>query len=382
MKRIALFMENSRAYGREMIRGIADLNQTRHDTVLEMIDADDLKSASRLQVFDGIIARVVTREACRVLQSSGLPVVDVLCQFTDTGFMLADSNHRAIGEQAADFFISRGFKSFAFFGFKDVAFSEARRIGYTQRLQDVGATCHSFCSGTVNYAAIFAENMQGGAQRAERFARWLRGLPDRTALFCANDIRAYQALRVAADVGIIVPDQLVVLGVDNDPLICAFARPQLSSIDPNAHDVGCAAATLLNEAIGHGAPARKGVATSAPQGIIERASTGFLHDGPAWLKRAVDFILANTDKPLSTADIVRFSKLSHTSVEKAFHQFLGESTGKYILRTKMNEAKRLLGLGNINSKEVAFRVGFASPQHFCRTFKIFFGHAPFTQPRN
>ena len=371
-------MENSRAYGREMIRGIADLNQTRHDIVLEMVTAEDLKSAEALRGFDGVIARVITREACEVLTETGIPVVDVLCQFTDTNFMLADADHQAIGMQAADFFISRGFKSFAFFGFEGAAFSEARCAGFVAGLKKEGHPCRTFSSETVGYETIFAETTQG-SPHPESLVRWLRALPDRTALFCANDIRAYQALRAASDVGISVPDQLAVLGVDNDPLICAFARPQLSSIDPNAHAVGYAAAAMLNGAVKHGGVPRTRTATAAPKGIVERASTEFLHDGPQWLKEAVDYILANTDKALSTADIVRLTALSHTSVEKAFRKFLGESTGRYILRTKMNEASRLLGLGNISSKEVAYRVGFASPQYFCRAFKSFFGHPPFAR---
>lgn len=375
MKRIALFMENSRAYGREMIRGIADFYQPHHDIVLEMIGVDDLKSTNKLKDFDGAIARIITRDAGKVLKDAGIPVVDALCQFSDTGFMRADANHEAIGEQAAEFFLSRGFKNFAFFGFQDAAFSDARCAGYVQRLVKAGATCQIFRSETVSYSTIFAESTQS-PRRPEALIRWLQALPDRTALFCANDIRAYQALRAAENADISVPENIAVLGVDNDPLICAFARPQLSSIDPNAHDVGYAAATILHAAVKRGNHRVRPV-TGKPKGIVERASTKLLHSGPPWLKDAVDFIVAHTDKALTTAHIVRLTGLSHTAVERAFRKYLGESTGKYILRSKMNEAKRLLDLGNISSKEVAFRIGFASPQYFCRAFKAFFGHSPF-----
>ena len=375
MKRIALFLENSRAYGREIIRGIADLNQTRHDVMLEMIGSDDMKDVARLREYDGIIARVYSRELCVTLKEAGIPVVDVLGQFSDTGFLLCDSRHAALGAMAADFFISRGFQNFAFFGFEGAAFSEARYAGYANRLATRGMTCHTFNSGTIGYATIFAETTQR-TKRQDALARWLGELPTRTALFCANDIRAYQALRAAAEIGIHVPGKIAVLGVDNDPLICAFARPPLSSIDPNAHGVGYAAATMLNAAIKHGAP-RSRTVFPTPKGIVERASTEFLHDGPPWLKESVDFIRANLDKQITSSDVCRLTKLSHTSIDKNFHKFLGESAGRYILRCKMNEAQRLISHGNITSKEISLRLGFGSPQYFCRVYKSFFGHPPF-----
>ena len=119
MRKIALLLENSREYGREMVRGIADFYQMRRDTELEMVEADDILRPGALKDYDGIIARVVTRRECAALRAARIPVVDVLCQYDDTGFLRADSDHRTIGEMAADYFLGYGFRAFAFFGFAD-----------------------------------------------------------------------------------------------------------------------------------------------------------------------------------------------------------------------------------------------------------------------
>ena len=379
MRKIALLLENSREYGREMVRGIADFYQTRRDTELEMVEADDILRPGALKAYDGIIARVVTQRECAALRAARIPVVDVLCQYDDTGFLRADSDHRTIGEMAADYFLGYGFRAFAFFGFAGAAFSEARLAGYAGRLHALGHACSVFRADRIDRASIYAERTQA-VRHPGPLLRWLRGLPRQTALFCANDIRAYQALRLAAEAGIAVPGDLAVLGVDNDPLVCAFAKPQLSSIDPAAHEVGRAAAKLLHAAIRGGAEPGTSVAPP-PRGIVARASAVFRHDGPPWFQAALDYIHANPDRHVSTADLVRLTGLSHTSVEKAFRRHLGESAGRYILRLKMTEARRLLALGGVSCKEVAYRIGFASPQYFCRVFRRDFGRAPFAPKR-
>ena len=381
MRKIALLTENSREYGRELLKGIAMFAQERRSWVLRLLTPDDLASRSALAGFDGVIARVADAATRRRLARSRLPVVDAFCQSASPGFIGVDSDHDAIGTMAAEHFMSRGFSSFAFCGFNGTAFSDARRRAFVRTLGNAAFSCRVYpVEEPPNDAMNFAERADLPAH-ARRLRAWFASLPPQTAVFCANDVRAYQLLVIAADIGVEVPRSAAILGVDNDTLLCSFASPALSSIDPNAKRIGYAAARLLHAAMEDPAsPKVRPVLRVRPGDLVERASTEFHPVGPEWLSEALVYIDRNISRPVSTADIVAISGLSHTSVEKTFRRTFGESAGRYILRTKMAEAQRLVDKGGLSGKEIAARTGFSSPQYFCRTFRAFFGRSPFSRP--
>ena len=378
MRRIALLTENSREYGRELLKGIAEFAQERRNWILRLLTPSDLRPRSALAGFDGVIARLADTATRRRLAASRLPVVDAFCQNPSPSFIGVDSDHDAIGEMAAGHFVSRGFRSFAFCGFNGTAFSDARRRAFVRALGNAAFSCSVYSAvEPPDDAMNFAERADLPAH-ADLLRKWFISLPPQTAVFCANDTRAYQLLGIAAENGIAVPQHAAIMGVDNDTLLCSFASPPLSSIDPNAKRIGYAAARLLHRAMEDPAKDKiRPVYRVRPGDLVERASTEFHPVGPAWLSEALVYIDRNMSRPVSAADIVAIAGLSHTSVEKTFRKVFGESAGKYILRTKMNEAQRLIEKGGLSGKEIAARTGFSSPQYFCRTYRSFFGRSPF-----
>ena len=380
MRKIALITENSREYGRELLKGIADYSQERRNWLLRLLTPAELKSRNPLAGFDGAIARVLDSDTRRRLLAARIPVVDAFCQSPDRAFIGVDSDHEAIARTAAEFFIHRGFRSFAFCGFRRTAFSDARSRAFVQIIRSAGFSCAVYTDPELAGDEINFSEKADLPSHPDPLRAWLTALPAQTAVLCANDLRAYQLLRIAIDSGIRVPQDVVVLGVDNDTLLCSFATPPISSIDPNARGVGYAAARLLNAAMEKPASSKvRPVYHVRPGELVERASTEFHPVDPPWLSEALVYIDRNLSRPIATADIVRIAGLSHTSVEKAFHRIFGESTGNYIMRMKMHEASRLLAKGNITGKEIAVRTGFSSPQYFCRAFRAFYGHAPFAR---
>ncbi|HPB09826.1 MAG TPA: DNA-binding transcriptional regulator [Kiritimatiellia bacterium] len=381
MKKIALITENSREYGRELLKGIAMFAQEQRDWTLHLLLPSYLKKRTALKGFDGVIARIVDGGMRRKLKMSGLPFVDAFCQSPTPDPIGVDSDHGAIASTAAEFFLARGFRNFAYCGFLGTTFSDLRCDAFTRCLKSAGFACEVFTHPEPPSDSIFFAEKAAVPEDPVPLTNWLCTLKPRTAVFCANDLRAYQLLRLAAERGIRIPQDMVILGVDNDTLLCSFATPPLSSIDPNAKGVGYAAARLLHAAMEDPAARKKHpVFHVKPGELVERASTESHPVEPAWLSDALVYIDRNMSRAVAVEDVIALSGLSHTSVERTFRKVFGESAGKYILRKKMNEARRLLAKGGLSGKQIAARTGFASPQYFCRTYHAFFGHSPFSGP--
>ena len=209
---------------------------------------------------------------------------------------------------------------------------------------------------------------------AKALTKWLRGLPDKTAVFCCQDTRAWQVVTICREEGIPVPDRLAVLGVDNDPLVCSFITPSISSIDNAAHRVGETAVAVLSRMI-RTEEARKNPprVRVKPGGLYPRSSTEIYALNPKWISDALVFIARNIGKSLTASDVAAFTGKSYATVENAFKQILGSTVQQEIARSRIEEAKRLLSRTTLSVETVARRSGFMSPQYFCRTFKAAVG---------
>ncbi|MBR4616112.1 MAG: helix-turn-helix domain-containing protein, partial [Kiritimatiellae bacterium] len=175
-----------------------------------------------------------------------------------------------------------------------------------------------------------------------------------------------------------IPSDMLLLGVDNDSQLCAFADTPISSIDPCAYEVGYSAARML-AAVMRRKPADKShrIYRVRPGELDERASTLWHDISPEWLADALGFIDASLDRSLTTADIVAHVGLSHVAVGKMFRKKLGMSPQRYICKLKMDAARRLLEAdGSLRVKEVAARFGFSSLAYFCNVYRQYFGHSP------
>ena len=284
---------------------------------------------------------------CRAISAKSITATDVS----------VDCDHAGIARIAAHHFLKRRFQNFAFCGFPGLPFSDPREHAFTDL---VAANGHEPC--------VF---------RGKNLTNWVKRLPRKCAIFCANDVRAYQVIQTALSLERPVPSDLAVLGSDNDTVICAFSPVPISSIDPNARGVGFAAARLLDAALKDPlAHKNRPVFFVKPTGLIERASTSAYQIEPDWFGRLLLFIDDSLAENLSSADIVAKSGYSYPVVEKTFRKNFGETVADYLLRIRMEKAEQLLSEGNLTSKEVAVRLGFRTPQHFCTVSRRHFGHTP------
>ena len=177
--------------------------------------------------------------------------------------------------------------------------------------------------------------------------------------------------------GLAIPDDIAILGVDDDPVYCMFSTPRLSSIDPDATAIGRTAFLTLLQMM---TTARK--ASSAPQltipprGIVERESTNIYPNAPRWFADAVSFIHRNAVKGISASDVFKHIGFSRTLVEQVFRKNSSSSVQKMIAKTRLNEAKRLLDTTSLPVKEVASLSGFSTLEYLSRAFAAETGLSP------
>ena len=372
MTQIAILVENSRAYGRALIEGVASYAQENCSWLLRPLAFAET-SAANLRRFDGIIARIADDRLAERIVESGRPAVGVFCQKPHVGLAGVDSDHRRIALLAREFFKTRGFANFAYCGLPGSAFSDARERAFA----DAKTLVYSPRKLHFSDESQFYDERVDRIQDAGPLARWLKTLPKPVAVFCCNDLRAIQLQRVAIANGLRVPEDLAILGVDNDTIACSFAEVPISSIDPNSFGVGQAAARILAAMLVQ-RPALKHHKTYfvKPGEITERTSTEFMPVDPLWLGQVLLHIEKNMRRPIPASEIFTLAERSSTFVENVFKGKLGLPVQAYITSVKMREAKRLLADPNQRIAEICYACGFSSPQYFCRTFSATYGMSP------
>lgn len=374
--RVGVVADRNRSYGRALCEGVAAYALERGDWTLGLLDSD---RPVGLKGYDAFVARIVSPEMLARLRRTNRPIVDVYCAMPHGSVAGVDSDHEAVGRMAAEYFIDHRFSSFAYCGYDGVPFSDARCRAFAARLASDGYECLRYESPK---AAV--DFFNGRLLRREDLSdtpdmRSLRTfaakLPKSTAVFCSHDLRAYHFAAAAAAAGRAVPDDIAILGCDNDTLVCAFSPVPLSSIDPDAFEVGRRAAARLDDILSGGASVR--FEKVAPLRVVERKSTEVYPLDPPWLSDALVYIHRHYSDNLAAGDVYAHLGLSHTPVDRAFKKALGTSVHQEILRVKLEKAARILkDDAAVSVGEVAKRCGFARQEHFWHAFKGRFGVSP------
>ena len=266
--RVALQIEKNRAHGRSLLEGISDYALEHTNWRLELVDPEQLSDVSSVRKYDGLIVRVMDDATADVLVKSRRPVVDTYGRVDDNPLASIRLDDVRISETAFACLAERHYRSFAYCGFPGVRFSDARGAAFRTCAEKAGAAV-SLYSGKRPVTDKFFRNEKTDVPDAAALAAWLETLPKPVALFCCNDLRAVQAMKICADLGLNVPGDVAVLGVDNDVLLCTFANPPLSSILTDPFALGRQAAKMLDEQMrSRGKNARRTAARGGASGRV------------------------------------------------------------------------------------------------------------------
>jgi LacI family transcriptional regulator len=384
LPRVALLIETSRTYGRGILRGIARYSHVNGPWSF-FTQERELHSGVPEQLpiwkVDGIIARIEDQRMAKALMRSGCPVVDVLGNAHFPGIPGFDTEARAVAKLAADFFLRAGFRHFAFCGFDGIPFSDRRKEAYASYL---ASQQHRVLVPSIRSPFTLPTHIQAverrGLDQEKALAGWLRKQPRPLALFACNDVCAQQVLNTCREHGIKVPEEVAVIGVDNDDVLCNICEPPLTSIEPDTERLGYEAAGLLSRLMKH----RKEKASMIqipPLGVVERASTDVVAIGDPITVQAVRFIRDHVDDGIGVKDVLAHVGRSRTDLEQRFHRWLHCSVRLEILRRRVERVCSLLRQTDLRLEEIVRRTGFSTPAHLCRLFRKRLGQTP-SQYRN
>lgn len=376
LRRVALIYDATRAYDLKVMTGVAGYLQegARWSVYLGESALKDqrLPNLGSWQG-DGVIANFDDPGIARTVARSGLATVAFGSGYgwyapaSDVPYFF--TNNRSIAHMAADHFIDRGFLHFAYCGYPRTrinGWSEEREAAFKQYLGRRKLPCRIF-------RAVHSNEAWASVQQSLRV--WLKSLPKPTALMAANDNRARQVLEACRSAGLQVPEDVAVIGVDNDELLCQLSTPLLSSVEQGAKRIGYEAAALLDRIMSGQTPHCK-QAVIDPVGIATRRSTDVLAIRDAKVARAMAFVRDHAGEGLKVQDVVRAVAMSRSGLEVRFKASLGVTIHGSIRRVQMERVRRLVADTNLPLKEIAANNRLSSVQYMTALFAKTFGHPP------
>ena len=375
---VALLIETSRAYGRDLLMGIAKYLRIHGSWSVEFQEGDfteQLPEWFNRWKWDGVIARVKTPLIARKLSKLKVPVVDLYGGLSGFGFSTIRSDEISVGRLGAEHLIERGFRRFAFCGFNGTDWSDIRQSGFEQRVAEAGFSCQSFQNPRHRPADGLPEYEEHGQRYEHELKHWLQSLPKPLGLMACNDSRGRQVLNCCRELNIAVPDNLAVIGVDRDEIFCELSDLPLSSVILNSQQIGFEAAALLNRLI-TGEEVTDHPQVIKPMGVATRRSTDVLAIEDRHIAMALRIIREHACEGLDIPKLLEQVPLSRSVLERRFAKILGRSPNEEILRVKLERACRLLEESDLSLAEVAEKCGFEHAEYFSRLFKKKLGPTP------
>lgn len=368
--RVFIDLQASGAYQRPILRGVLRYaaEAPRWDAHFSAFGGRMIRSASPERYPERYDGRIVTNIRAHPAGEAAIgdePIVVVSDRYDPRAYPMVIPDNVAVGEMAADYLIELGFRRFAMVGPLKLGVGRRRHEGFRRRVEPVG--------GVVAVPPDAAEADRG---IYEAPAAWLKQLPAPCGVFCWNDETARNVIVEAREVGLAVPEDLAVVGVHDDDLICVSVRPSITSIALPLEQIGYEAATLLDRLM-RGEPPPDRPVQFAPIEVVQRDSTRPTAEDRD-VARAIQIIRRRACEGLTVEEVCDDLDLavSRRTLERRFVEALGRSPHEEIRRVQCQHARHLLVNTNLPQEEVALRCGFSSNPFFSNTFKRVTGQRP------
>ena len=362
MPKVILLIESSRASGRDLLRGVAAYSR-HHGPWSFYWEPGGLEHAwpvIRTLDANGVILRDVER--LEEVLAQGLPAVVVgHSQQEVPGRVNVVTDSEAIGRMAAEHLLHCGFQHFAFCGVENRPWSRERGAFFSARIREAGME-------TLCYEPPRPRHTDSWRGERQSMAAWLASLPRPVGLMAANDERGQQVIEACRIAGLHVPDELAVIGADNDEVVCGLADPPLSSVGVNFERAGYEAAAAL-DALMRGQRRLPPRIVALATHVVARRSTDMLAIEDAAVAKALRFIRERGRQLISVCEVVAAAGVSRRLLEKRFRKLLGRPILKEIRRVRVDHIARLLVETELPVARIAEALGFADVQHVSRYFR-------------
>lgn len=367
MIKILLLTDFSSGYGRSLLEGVVRYAREAGPWVFyrmplyyrELHGDEGVVRWAEEWGADAIIAQL-TDVDLNVLNRLDIPIIVQNYKERCHGLSNLTGDYYGTGVMAAEFFIRKGYKAFAYYGFTDTVWMRERGEGFRDAVSEKGYPVYAFDDG---------RQLSGGQWNfdAERVSRWLLDLPKPIALFACDDYYALQITEVCKMYNIDIPGDIAVLGVDNDNLLCNISDPALSSIELDVENGGYEVGKLLHQFIEKRITAPADVIIK-PVRIVSRGSTERFAVSDKYIGQVLAYIDENYCNPLSVDDLIRIIPYSRRVLEKKFKSETGMSVYQYIQQQRIEKFAALLITTDLPLTEAAAGAGFPDYKNVSRIF--------------
>jgi LacI family transcriptional regulator len=375
--KVALLIETARGYGRQMLHGIVRYARLHGPWGFYVTPGDFKQALPKMQHWGGtgIIARIETPQIAKAVLDSGLPAIVLdrserqsqpdhpLSRFSEVA---SDSAQAAA--MAASHLLERGFRHYAFAGIAGRVWSDLREASFCETVRAAGFAVQV-------YPAPRARRDRVWEREQPVLAEWLRQLPRPAGLMACNDDRGREVLEACRSAGVRVPEELAVIGVDNDELLCDLSDPPLSSVALNAEGVGYRAAELLDHLM-LGRVRKPQRLVAGPLHVVTRRSTEIVAIDDPEVVAALRFLHDHAALPIGVKDIVRQIAISRRNLELRFQAAVGRTLHAELQRVRLERARRLLSETDLPIPAVAQAAGYSTACYFIQVFRRAQGTTP------
>lgn len=372
-KRIAILVETSLNSGREIVRGISRFARERNDWSIYFhtgkLGAMGLGSLGNWRG-DGIIARIADRETQQHVLACQAPIVDVLGNIPSESYPMVTCDETAISDLVGTHFKTRGYRNIAFFGLDVEHWSE-------QRKRALAAFCEAELNSPLHSLQVKHSERDSNTWEnyLNRLQAWIESLPKPIGIMVASDQFGPDILAACRASGLSVPDQVSLVGVDNDLPFCEICQPRLSSVEPNHELVGYQAAQILDRTLQNGPPTKTNIEVPPRMLHVRQSSDATALEDPCLVK-ALRYIRNNACDSISVDEIARASGVSRSVLQRRFKTTLEQTILESILVVRIGRAKEMLSTTDLSLTEVAERSGFKHQEYLGYVFKKRIGTTP------
>ncbi len=377
VSKVILLIENSRQFGRDLQRGIARyaalhgpwnfynlppffVEQSRQSQKLEF---------QRLKTWgaNGAIMRDIAN--IDEVEALGIPMIvssNTHARYHGLPNLLTDDYE--VGKLAAEHLLERGYRYYGFVDYYDFYWSQARWQGFGDTIRRAGYPLWYYRPPRSRHQRLWDIEQQAMMQ-------WLLQLPRPIGLMACIDERAQNVIEACRQVDIKIPEEVAIVGGDNDELICELSNPQLSSVRVDGMQAGYEAAALLDRLMQGETPKVTTVPVHAT-GVVVRHSTDILAVNDKEVAEALQFIRASLSSPIQVADVAGHCALTRQGLNKKFKKTLGRSIHQEIALVRIQQIKRLLLETNMTISDIARTVGRMELKQLSRFFKKYTDLSP------
>jgi LacI family transcriptional regulator len=376
MIKIILLIDFAEEYSKSLLRGISRYSRDHGPWSFcrmplfyrETMGTDGILQWAKEWGAHGIIGQLYNDSEVEKFVQAGIPVIaqDFKERFKEIPNITG--NYHETGKIGAEYFLKKGFKHFAFYGFKNIVWSRERAEGYEKRLQEAGYEVHYFEHRKSRSRDLWY-------YKPSSLSRWLKALPKPIALMTCDDNQGQHITEACRHAGIRIPEEVAVLGVDNDEMLCTFSDPPLSSISLDTEKGGYETARLIEQLIKHGNHDFYDIIVKPTQ-VVTRQSTNIYATNDKYIATALRYIHQNVDKNLNVEQVLEQVPLSRRSLEKRFQQITGYPVYEYIYSLRIEKFTQKLLETDMTIFEIALDLGLNDSKNIARQFKQIKGCTP------